>query len=98
MIERNNAMPMTDAEVANMREEIANMIGSKTEAEVRAYLDANLARMPKEMQEELLMSMFITSIRQETEEIKTLAAIQKEGLSAIEELEVMRKEAEAEQE
>jgi len=85
-----------EKELQQVREHIAELVKTKSETEVRTYIDEQFPRLPQVMQDELRISMFVSAIDEETRELNTIAKIQEEGLTASVELEAMKKEVEKE--
>ncbi len=89
-------MPFNEKELAAVREKIAQLVKSKSEPDVRSYIDKQFPRLPKAMQDELLLNMLVTSLGDEALELDTISKIQEEGLAASAELEAMSAEAQKE--
>jgi hypothetical protein len=89
-------MPYNEKELNAVREKIAELVRTKPESDVRAYTDEVFPRLPQAMQDEIRMSMFITSLQDEAQELNVISKIQEEGLAASAELEAMSTEAQKE--
>lgn len=89
-------MPFNEKELAVVRGKIAELVKSKSESDVRAYIDKVFPRLPKAMQDEIMLGMFITSLDDEARELDVISKIQEEGLAASAELEAMNAEAQKE--
>ncbi len=89
---------MNEQELDVVREKIAELTIHGTESELRAYIDAQFPRLPENMQNEIMASLFATALEEELSELDAIDQVQEEGLKAVDDLEKLKKEIEAEPE
>ncbi len=58
------------------------------------YLHENFTKLPEEMQGEILTRAYLSAIQEEIERAETIGEIQKQAISAIKVLEVLKEELE----
>jgi len=85
---------MSPQELQNFYDRLASVSRSGTEHDVRRFIDLNFPRLPVDVQNQILGAVMIDSIRAETQELKTIMAIQEEGTAAIDQGLQLREEVE----
>ncbi len=75
---------MTTEELAGVYDKLVTFAQEGKEEQAKTYLSAQYARMPQALQREITTRLFFEAVAQEADEIQNIAAIQEEGLKAIE--------------
>ncbi len=67
--------PMNERELGVFRERLAKLAAHGTESAVRAFVDEQFPRLPKDMQDEIVMGLFVTSLEDEVNDVRVAAAV-----------------------
>lgn len=87
---------MTKEELAVFYQKLAALTETGTEADVRAYIDQQLPRLPEDVRNEVIFSSLFSAIEEEAQEEAAIAEIQDQGLAAADSLEKAREEIQKE--
>ena len=85
-------------ELAALHDNLSDLVSAGKEEEAREYLCSHLPRLPEELKNQILGFMFFEAIVDEAREIEGVAKMQKDGISAIQALQALKKELRAKKE
>ncbi|OGG48568.1 hypothetical protein A2704_00500 [Candidatus Kaiserbacteria bacterium RIFCSPHIGHO2_01_FULL_54_36b] len=88
---------MTTEELSAFYDNLSRLVAEGDEDEAQEYLEHHIQRLPEELKNEILGTMFLKALVDEAKETETIARIQEEGMTAIKALEVLKKELEIEE-
>ena len=60
--------PMNEQELDVFKDRLAKLAEHGTEASVRAYVDEQFPRLPKDMQDDIVMGLFVSGLNEEVVE------------------------------
>lgn len=78
----------------NFYNELTTLVQVGDDAKVQEAVAKRFGELPEDVQGELLTRMYLKGMQEKVEESDTLAAIQEEGLAALETLEILKKKIE----
>ena len=88
---------MTTEELSAFYDNLSRLVAEGDEDEAQEYLEHHIQRLPEELKNEILGTMFLKALVDEAKETEAIARIQEEGMTAIKALEVLKKELETEE-
>src|SRR3989344_992495 len=88
---------MTTEELGAFYGNLAALVARGEEDEAQEYLEHHIQRLPDELKNEILGTIFLKALVDEAKETEAIARIQEEGMTAIKALEGLKKELETEE-
>ena len=88
--------PLTSEEIQKVNDKVADLIAQGSETEAKQYLAEQLPRFPEKLRKEIMLEMFVSSMIDESATRESIAHLREQGVTAVETLEELKKDIEAE--